>query len=88
MHMEEEKVSVYTQNFLIKKQIQSQDLRLTPPGGFIGVRRGFSTWVTLSAHTGLGDTQLSALFAFQFQQFRRLWQFLFSIIFPEILCRE
>lgn len=42
MDLEEEKIAVYMQNFLIKKQIQSQDIsyfRPTPPGGFLVVQR-------------------------------------------------
>lgn len=39
MDLEEENVSVYMQNFLIKKQIQSQGIFFIPiavPGGFVG----------------------------------------------------
>lgn len=52
--------------------------------GELVCRGGFA----LCAGTGVRETQLSALFAFQFQQFRHLWHLLFSIIFPENLCRE
>lgn len=41
MDLEEEKVSVYMQNFLIKKQIWSQDISciaIALPGGFVGLQ--------------------------------------------------
>lgn len=53
--LEEDKVSVYMQNFLIKQQIQSQDISCIPialPGGFVGLQLLQHTSLALCWHWG------------------------------------
>lgn len=60
--LEEEKVSVHMQNFLIKQQIQSQDISWIPialPGGFVGLQTVQHTSRALCWHWGRANTAIS-----------------------------
>jgi len=81
--LEEKKIPVYMQNFLIKKQIQSQDIsyiHITPPQGCIGVQRRVH-------HIGHEGNSAIGPFCFPVSAIQTSVAISGFIIVPEILCR-